>query len=92
MTFPEIKIEHVSGEWLVISPRHIQGKTGEKTVIDDLEDDVDELPDSDFSKSAAIIFDEIYHGKDGVLLSSKFVGFIETLGGGFHSKELAGHH
>ena len=45
-------------------------KTGEKTVIEDVEDEVDELTDSDFAKAAAIIFDKIYHGKYGVLPSS----------------------
>ena len=83
--------EHVSGEWLVISPHHLQGKIGKKTVIENVEDDVDELPDSDFSKAAAIIFDKIDHGKDGALPSSKFVDLIETLGGGLHSEEMAGH-
>ena len=47
-----------------------------------MEDDVDELPDSDFSIAAVIIFDRIDNGKDGVLPSSKFVYLIETLGGG----------
>ena len=47
-----------------------------------MEDDIDELPDSDFSKSPAILFDKIYNGKAGVLPSSKFVDLIETLGGG----------
>ena len=45
VTFPEIKTEHVSGEGLVRFPCHLQGKTGKKTVIEDVEDDVDELPD-----------------------------------------------
>ena len=46
-----------------------------------MEDDVDEIPDSDFSKSAARVFDKIDNGKAGVLPLSKFVDFIETLGG-----------
>ena len=49
-------------------------------MIEYVEDDVDELPDSDFAKSSAIIFDRIYHGKGGVLPLSKFVYLIETLG------------
>ena len=49
------------------------------------------LPDSDFPKAAEIIFDKIYHGKDGVPPLSKFVGLIETLGEGFHIEKLAGH-
>ena len=36
-------------------------------MIEDVEDDADELPDSDFSKAAARVFDKIYNGKDGVL-------------------------
>ena len=35
-----------------------KGRTGEKTVIEDVEDDVDELPDSYFSKAAARVFDK----------------------------------
>ena len=61
-------------------PSSSKGRTGKKTVMEDVENDVDELPDSDFSKSAARVFDKIYNRKDGVLPSSKFVDFIETLG------------
>ena len=60
-------------------------------MIEDVEDDIDELPDSDFAKAVAIISDEIDHGKDGALPSSKFVDSIETLGEGLHSEELVGH-
>ena len=60
-------------------------------MTEDVEYDVDELPDSDFSKDAAIIFDKIDNEKDGVLQSSKFVDLVDTLGEGFHSDELAGH-
>ena len=56
-----------------------------------MEDDVDELPDLDFANAAAIIFDEIDNGKDGVLPSSRFVDLIGTLGKGFHSEYLTGH-
>ena len=55
-----------------------------------MEDDVDELPDSDFSKSATRVFDKIDNRKDGVLPSSKSVDVIETIGEGFHIEELAG--
>ena len=44
-----------------------KGKTGENTIIEDVEDDGDELPDSYFSKYAARLFDKIDNGKDGVL-------------------------
>ena len=60
-------------------------------MVEDVEDNVDELPDSDFSKATAIIFDKIDNGKDGVLTLSKFVDLIETLGEGFHIENLAGH-
>ena len=56
-----------------------------------MEDEVDELPDSDFSKDAAIIFDKIDNEKDGVLTLSKFFDLVETLMEGFHSEELADH-
>ena len=55
-----------------------------------MEDDVDELTGSDFSKAATGVFDEIYNGKSGVLTSSKLVDLIEILGGGFHSEYMAG--
>ena len=45
-----------------------------------MEDDVDELPDSDFSKASARVFDKIDNGNYGVLILSKSVDFIETLG------------
>ena len=72
-------------------PFSYKGKTGEKNVIEDVEDDVYEITDSDFSKATAIIFDKIYIGRDGFLPSSNFVDLIVTLGEGFHSKYLAGH-
>ena len=68
-----------------------KGKTVEKTMIEDVEDDVDELPDPDFSRAAVRVFDKIDDGKAGVLPLLRFVDLIETLGEGFHSEELAGH-
>ena len=56
-----------------------------------MEEDVDKLPDPYFSKSAAIIFDKIDNGEDGILPPSRFVYLIETLGDGFHNEYLAGH-
>ena len=56
-----------------------------------MEDDIDELPDSDFSKAAARVFDIMDHGKDGFLTFSNFVDFIETLGEGFYSEYLEVH-
>ena len=57
-------------------------RTGKNNIIEYVEDDIDELPNSDLSKAAARVFDKIYNGKAGVLPSSKFVDLIETLGGG----------
>ena len=57
-------------------------KTGKNTVIEYLEDDVDELPDPYFSKSTARVFGKIDYGKDGVLPSSNFVALVEILGEG----------
>ena len=42
-------------------------RTDKKTVIEYVEDEVDELPDLDFSKAAVIVFDIIDNGKYGVL-------------------------
>ena len=56
-----------------------------------MEVDVDELPDSNVSKSNEILFDKIDHRKYGVLPYSKFVELIETLWEGFHSYYLASH-
>ena len=52
-------------------------------MIEDVEDDVDEIPYSDFSKAAAGLFDIIYNGKAGVLPYYTFVYLIETLREGF---------
>ena len=87
---PEIKTEHVSGAVTGNTPSSFKGKTGEKTVIKDVEDDVYEVTDSDFTKAAARVFYEIDNGKAGVLLSSIFVDSIRTLGEGFYNEELAG--
>ena len=64
-------------------PLSYKVRTGEKTEIEDAEDDVDGHPDSDFYKASARVFDKIYYEKDGVLPSSKFVDLIETFWGGF---------
>ena len=48
-------------------PSSNNGKTGKNTVIEGVEDEVYELPDSDFSKAAARLFDKIDHGNPGVL-------------------------
>ena len=50
-----------------------------------MEDDVDEIPDPDFDKDTARVFDKIYNDKDDALPPLKFFYLIETLGEGFHS-------
>ena len=44
-------------------------KTGKKTVIEDVGDDIDEPPDSDFSRATVRLFYEIDNGKAGFLPS-----------------------
>ena len=36
-------------------------------MIEDVEDDINELPDSYYSKAPTVVFDKTYNGKDGVL-------------------------
>ena len=55
-----------------------------------MEDDIDELPDSDFYRSTVILFYEIDNGKAVLLPSSKFGDLIEIIGVGFHGEYLAG--
>ena len=62
-------------------PSSSKGKTGKNTVIEYVRDDIDELPDSYFSKASARVFDETYHRKSGILSSSKFVDLVETIWG-----------
>ena len=88
--FPKIKTEHGSGAVTGDIPSSSKVNTGKKTVIEYLEDEVDELPYSKFSKATAKVFGEIYHVKAVVLPSSKFVDLIETLGEGFHNEYLTG--
>ena len=62
-----------------------KGKTDKTSVIEDVEYDADELPDSYSAKAVAILFDKIYNGKACVLPLSKFVKLIETLEWVFNS-------
>ena len=50
-------------------------------MIVDVDDDVDEVPHTDFAKAAARVFDKIDNVKDGVLPSSRFIDLIGALGG-----------
>ena len=54
-------------------PSSSKFNTGKKTGVEYVEDDVYELPESDFSKSAAIVFDKTDHGKAGVIPLSIFL-------------------
>ena len=56
-------------------------KTGEKTVIEDVDDDLDEITDTYFSKYDAREFYKVDHVKYGVLPLSKFVDLVENFGG-----------
>ena len=49
-------------------------------MIEDLEDDIYEVSDSDSSIATARVFDKIDHGNYGVIPFSNCVAFIETLG------------
>ena len=59
-------------------------------MIEDVEDDIDELPDSYFSRSTVRLFDEVHNGKAVLLPSSKFGDLIEIIGVGFHGEDPAG--
>ena len=52
-------------------PLSYEENTGKNNLMEDVEDDVDEISDSDISKASAKIFDKIDNGKDGVLPLSK---------------------
>ena len=81
-TYPKIKTEHFSGAVNGNITLSFKGKTVKITVIEDVEDDVDELLYSYFSDAFKRVFDEIDNGEASVLPSSKFVDLIETLGFG----------
>ena len=51
-------------------------------MVEDVDDNVDEVPDTYFSKATAILFDKTYNLRYGVLPLSKFVDLVETVGGG----------
>ena len=53
-------------------PLSYEENTGKNNLMEDVEDNVDEISDSDLSKAAARIFDKIDNGKDGVLPLSDF--------------------
>ena len=48
--------------------------------MEDVEDNVDELLDSDFSKAAVRVFDKIDNGKDGVLPLKSLLTWLKHLG------------
>ena len=79
-TFPKIMIDHVSYAVTDNTPLWYKSKTVEKTVIEDVEDDIYELPGSYFSKASARLFDKIYNEKADVLPLSKFLTWLKHLG------------
>ena len=66
-TFPEINTDHIICAVTDKLPLSYKVKTGEKNVIEYVDDDIDQIPDSDFTKASAIVFGGIYNGKSGVL-------------------------
>ena len=62
-TLPQIKTEYVSGSVTGHIPSSSKGKTGKKTVIEDVGDDIDESTDSYFSTATVELFYEIDNGK-----------------------------
>ena len=64
--YPKINTEHVSGAVSGDIPLSYKGNTVKKNVVEDVEDDVDELPGSYFAKAFTRVFDETYNGKAGV--------------------------
>ena len=44
-----------------------KGKIGKNNLIEDAEDDLDEIPESDLPKAAARVFDKIDNGKASVV-------------------------
>ena len=44
-------------------PSQYKGNTGKNNVIEDVEYDIDELPDSEFAKAATRVVDKIDDGK-----------------------------
>ena len=89
-TLPQIKTEHVSCSLTGRIHSSSKGKRDKKIVIEDVGDDIDEPPDSDFSRATVRLFYEIDNGKAGLILSSKLGDLIEIIGVGFHGEDLAG--
>ena len=72
-------------------PSSSKGKKDEKTLIEDVEGYIYELPYSYFAKSSTRLFYKIDNGKVSVLPLSKSADFIETLGEVFHSEYMVSH-
>ena len=68
-----------------------KGNRVENNGTEDVEDDVDKLPDSYFDKDAVRVFDKIDNGKAGILPLSKVFELIETLEEGFESGDFDSH-
>ena len=59
--FTKIKTEHVNGAVTGNLPSLYKVKNGKNTVIEDVKDEIDKFPDSDYAKAAARVVDEIDH-------------------------------
>ena len=60
-------------------------------MIEDVEGDVDKLPDPYFPKGSAREFDKIDNRKASFLPSSNSFDLVETFGEGFNSEDIEGH-
>ena len=72
-TLPKINTERISGAVTGNIISSSKGNTRKYTLIEDVEDGIDEPPASYFSKAAARICDEIYNRKSCFLPYSKFL-------------------
>ena len=60
-------------------------------MIEDVEGDVDKLPDPYFPKGSTREFDKIDNRKASFLPSSNSFDLVETFGEGFNSEDIEGH-
>ena len=66
-TLHKIKTEHVSGAVTGNITSLYKVNAGKKTVMKDVEDDIDGLPDSDFTKASTRLLGEINNETDAFL-------------------------
>ena len=66
-TLLKINTENFSVTVTDINPSPYKVNTDKKIAIKDVEDDIDEIPETDFAKAIVELFYEIKNGKDGSL-------------------------